>query len=212
MSENCLVAWGKISHIELELVSELQMLFRHNLFSSPCSTPWHAHPCPMLRFPSMFLPPKLPIQPSSLNSGCVYPTTSLTLPCDYHKKMSKTKIAINTHLLPQIWASSSFPCGNKWHHHVFGFTSQKYGSHMHTCRSLIHHVQPIKAWLFYPLNLSRTHPLLTFPHHTTPQNSLFFISALFFFTHRMISLFVCCSRISTWLDSKLHRDRIVPGM
>ena len=151
----------------------------------------------------MFLLPSLPIQPSPLNSGYVYPKTPLTL-------LHKTELAISTHLLPKSWPPPGFPVA------VNGTTSHLASqvrniSLLDTCLSLVHCVQSIKTWWFYPLSLSQMHLLLTSPHHPSPHNSLFFISALFFFTHHMISLFTCCSGISTWLDSKLHRDRIPPG-
>lgn len=137
----------------------------------------------------MFLLPNLPIQPSPLNSGYVYPTTPLTL-------LSKAKLAISTHLLPQIQASSRFPCGSKWHHHPSGSTSQKYQSPGHL--PLPGPLCPIHQDLMIlpPKSLTNASASHISPPPLSPTHCS--SSLLYSSLHtNVISLFTCCSGIST---------------
>lgn len=179
------------------------MLFRQNLFSSHFTLyPLQAHPCPMLRFPSICFS----------FSTCQSSPVLWTLDMYIQWLLWHYYIKLNL-LYPHTYSPKSRPPP------VFPVAINGTTIHLvsqvrnigllDTCLFPVHYVQSIKTWWFYPLNLSQMHLPLTSPHHPSPHNSLFFISVLFSFTHHMISLFACCSCISTWLDSKLPRDRIL---
>lgn len=155
----------------------------------------------------MFLTPTLPIQPSALNSRCVNPTTSLTLPHDYLKGMSKTQLAIPTYLPPKnlgLFQCSLCQWPSIWLHKPEIWELDAF-------LSLVHHVQSITASFYALKSLTNLFPsYISLPPDS--QNSLFLFSALFFFAQHMISLFADHGSPPERTTGSMRADGTVAGI